>query len=169
MIRPVNTADALAISGIYNYYIANTVVSFEEERVSAAEMENRIRNVTAKFPWFVWEDEGTVLGYAYVNTWKERVSYRYAVEDSLYVKNGMEGKGIGGKLFVHLLETVKQTDIHAVVAGITLPNDQSIALHEKFGFKKIAQFNEIGFKMNKWLDVGYWEKILWHHPKGVNK
>ncbi|GHV51671.1 N-acetyltransferase [Spirochaetia bacterium] len=160
MIRPVNPADALAISGIYNYYITNTVISFEEEPVSAAEMENRIRAVTAKFPWFVWEDEGTVLGYAYVNTWKERISYRYSVEDSLYLKNGMEGKGIGGKLLAHLLEAVKQTDIHAVVAGITLPNEASIAVHEKFKFKKIAQFNEIGFKMNKWLDVGYWELVL---------
>jgi phosphinothricin acetyltransferase len=160
MIRPVNTADALAVSGIYNYYVANTVVSFEEERVSAAEMENRIRKVTAKFPWFVWEEDGTVLGYTYVNTWKERIAYRYSVEDSLYVQNGRAGQGIGGKLFAHLLETVKQTDIHAVVGGITLPNERSIAIHEKFGFKKIAQFNEIGFKMNKWLDVGYWELVI---------
>ncbi|GHT93277.1 N-acetyltransferase [Spirochaetia bacterium] len=160
MLRPVKAADALAICGIYNYYIANTAVSFEERPVGTAEMETRIRNVTVKFPFFVWEDEGTVLGYTYVNTWKERISYRYSVENSLYVKNGMEGKGIGGKLFAHLLEAVKKTDIHAIVAGITLPNDASIAIHEKFGFKKIAQFNEIGFKMNKWLDVGYWELVL---------
>jgi phosphinothricin acetyltransferase len=160
LIRPVNAADALAICGIYNYYIANTVVSFEERPVSTAEMENRIRNVTAKFPWFVWEDDGAVLGYTYVNTWKERSSYRYSAENSLYVKNGMEGKGIGGKLFAHLLDAVKQTNIHAVVAGITLPNERSVAIHEKFGFKKIAQFNEIGFKADKWLDVGYWELVL---------
>ncbi|GHU72530.1 N-acetyltransferase [Spirochaetia bacterium] len=159
-IRPVKTSDALAICGIYNYYITNTVVSFEERPVGAAEMEGRIKNVTAKFPWFVWEEDGTILGYAYVNTWKERISYRYSVEDSLYIKNGMEGKGIGNKLFAHLLEAVKQTDIHVVVAGITLPNEASVAIHEKFGFKKIAQFNEIGFKMDKWLDVGYWELIL---------
>jgi phosphinothricin acetyltransferase len=160
MIRPVKPTDALAISGIYNYYIANTVITFEERPVGAAEMEKRIREIGAQFPFFVWEDEGTIQGYAYVNKWKERVSFRYSVEDSIYIRNGMEGKGIGRALFTHLLEAVKKTDIHAVVAGITLPNDRSIPLHEKFGFTKIGQFNEIGYKMNKWQDVGYWELIL---------
>lgn len=160
MIRPVNTADAPAICGIYNYYIVNTAISFEETPVSIAEMEDRIRTVTAKYPWFVWEEAGEVLAYAYVNTWKERIAYRYAAELSIYVKYGKEGRGLGKKLMARLLEAVKKTEIHALVAGITIPNERSIALHEKFGFQKIARFNEIGFKLDKWLDVGYWELVL---------
>jgi phosphinothricin acetyltransferase len=160
MIRPVNTADAPAIRGIYNYYIANTAITFEEEPVSLAEMERRIRDVTAKYPWFVREEAGELVAYAYVNKWKERAAYRYAAELSIYVKHGKEGQGMGGKLFAHLLEAVKKTEIHALVSGITIPNERSIRLHEKFGFRKIAQFNEIGFKMDTWLDVGYWELIV---------
>ncbi|MDR2258527.1 MAG: GNAT family N-acetyltransferase [Treponema sp.] len=160
MIRPVNAADAPAICGIYNYYIANTAISFEETPVSAAEMEDRIRTVTAKYPWFVREEAGEVLAYAYVNTWKERIAYRYAAELSIYVKYGKEGRGFGKKLMTRLLEAVKKTEIHALVSGITMPNDRSVALHEKFGFQKIAQFNEIGFKLDKWLDVGYWELVI---------
>jgi phosphinothricin acetyltransferase len=160
MIRPVKTADAPAICGIYNYYINNTVISFEEIPVSVGEMKNRIRDVTAQYPWFVWEEGGEVLAYAYVNKWKERSAYRFSAELSVYVRAGREGQGMGGKLMARLLEAVGKTEIHALVSGITLPNERSVALHEKFGFHKIAQFNEIGFKMNRRLDVGYWEFIV---------
>jgi phosphinothricin acetyltransferase len=103
---------------------------------------------------------GEILGYAYIYRWHERVAYCYSAEDSIYLKKGYERKGIGGKLFAHLLEEVKKTNIHALVSGITLPNERSVVLYEKFGFKKVAQFNKIGFKMDQWLDVGYWKLIL---------
>jgi phosphinothricin acetyltransferase len=163
MIRPVKTADAQAICGIYNYYIVHTAISFEEAPISAGDMERRIQDVAAKYPWFVWEEAGEIAAYAYVNTWKERIAYRYAAELSIYVKFGKEGHGIGGKLMAHLLEAVRKTNIHALVSGITLPNERSVTLHEKFGFRNIARFNEIGFKLNAWLDVGYWELII---PRG---
>jgi phosphinothricin acetyltransferase len=159
MIRPVKIEDAPVIRALYNYYIENTVITFEEIPISDEEMESRIKKVSAKYPWFVWEEADEILGYAYVNTWKERAAYRYAVEDSIYLKNDSFGKGIGRSLLTKLLEEVRKTEIHAIVAGITVPNDPSVKLHEKFGFKKIAQFNEIGFKQNRWLDVGYWELI----------
>jgi phosphinothricin acetyltransferase len=160
MIRPVKSNDALAICGIYNYYIKETVITFEETPVSIKEMEHRIRDVRAVYPWLVWEEEGALIGYAYVNKWKDRSAYGFSVEDSIYLKQGYEHKGLGRKLLTGLLDEVKKTNIHAVVAGITLPNEQSVGLHETLGFKKIAQFNEIGFKGNRWLDVGYWELLL---------
>jgi phosphinothricin acetyltransferase len=160
MIRPVNTADAPAICGIYNYYIANTAISFEEDPVSVAEMEDRIRTVTAEYPWFVREEGSETLAYAYVHKWQERMAYRYAAELSIYVKHGQEGRGMGRELMARLLEAVRETEIRALVSGITIPNDRSIALHEKFGFQKVARFNEIGFKLDQWLDVGYWELII---------
>ncbi|GHU83231.1 N-acetyltransferase [Spirochaetia bacterium] len=160
MIRPVNIKDAAAICGIYNHYVKNTVITFEEIPVSFKEMEGRIQTITAQYPWFVLEEAGDLAGYAYVNKWKDRPAYRHAAEVSVYLKTGREGQGLGTELFTRLLEAVGKTPIHAMVAGITLPNERSVALHERFGFKKIAEFNEIGFKLGKWLDVGYWERLL---------
>lgn len=156
MIRPVTIQDAAAICGIYNYYVTNTVTTFEEAPVSVEEMEDRIREVIAQFAWFVWEEDGEVTGYTYIHRWKERAAYRFAVEDSIYLKQGYEGKGRGKKLLAALLESMGHTAIHTVVAGITLPNERSVALHEQFGFKAAARFPEIGYKADRWLDVGYW-------------
>jgi phosphinothricin acetyltransferase len=166
MIRAAKVGDAKSICGIYNYYVKTAAITFEEIPVSINEMESRIRAVVAKYPWLVWEEEGEILGYAYVNTWKDRSSYRYSAEDSIYTKEGAQGRGIGKKLMAALLEETRQTEIHALVAGITLPNEQSVGLHEKFGFKKIAEFVEIGYKMNRWLNVGYWQLILGERQKG---
>jgi phosphinothricin acetyltransferase len=164
MIRLVKPGDAAVIVNIYNYYIKNTVITFEEMPVSVNEMEARIRKIAAQYPWLVWEEAGDVAGYAYVNTWKDKSAYRLAAELSIYIKNGFRGKGMGRELLSRLLEEVRKTNIHVLVSGITLPNEASVALHEKFGFKETARFNEIGFKMDKWLDVGYWELIL---PRGA--
>jgi phosphinothricin acetyltransferase len=169
MIRPVSHADAAAICDIYNYYIENTAVSFEEKPLRFDEMEERIRKISAKYPYLVWEEEGAVPGdtnpggingYAYINTWRERSAYRFAAEVSIYLRDGFQGRGMGKELMARLLDEARKTDIHALVAGITLPNERSVALHEKFGFRKTARFAEVGYKFNKWLDVGYWELLI---------
>jgi phosphinothricin acetyltransferase len=165
MIRPVRCADTAAICRIYNYYVENTVITFDETPVKAEIMEEHIRKITAHFPWFVWEEGGKIAGYAYLHPWKERWAYRFSTEDSIYLTQEAQGKGVGEKLLSRLLGEVKKTEIHTVVAGITLPNEKSIGLHEKFGFKKTAHFPEIGYKLGKWLDVGYWELILPHVPE----
>ena len=150
----------MAICAIYNHYVKNTTISFEEQPVSINEMERRVRSITAQYPWLVWEAKDEILGYAYVNTYKERSAYRYSAELSVYLKNGMEGKGMGSGLLARLFEELRKTEIHALVSGITLPNERSVALHEKFGFTKTAHFREVGFKMGRWRDVGYWELLL---------
>jgi phosphinothricin acetyltransferase len=160
MIRPVKSEDASAICTIYNYYVKETAITFEEMPVAIREMEKRIKETSADYPWLVYDDGIYVLGYAYVNKWKERSAYRYSVETTVYVKQGHEGEGIGTSLYTPLLEAAKKKGAHAAVACITLPNKRSVALQEKFGFKKVARFNEIGFKLGKWQDVGYWELLL---------
>lgn len=160
MIRSVKTSDAQAMCDIYNHYIKDTAVSFEETPVSLQEMEARIRNISDAYPWLVWEENRIPIGYAYVNKWKERSAYRFSVEDSIYLKQGHEHQGIGKRLLAGLLDEVRKTGIHAVIAGITLPNKESVALHETFGFKKAAHFEKVGFKFEQWLDVGYWELIV---------
>ena len=165
MIRFASPDDAAAICSIYNYYVENTTVSFEEVPVRTAEMEERIRKIGSKYPYLVWQETdsanaGDINGYAYVNTWRERSAYRYSAETSIYLRDGFQRKGIGNKLMEKLLEEVRKTEIHTLVAGITLPNDGSVGLHEKFGFKRTACFSEIGRKFGKWIDVCYWQLIL---------
>jgi phosphinothricin acetyltransferase len=160
MIRTVKPGDAAAIANIYNYYVKNTAITFEEIPVSINEMGERIRAVVSKYPWLVWEEDGEVTGYAYVSAWKERISFRFSAEVSIYIRKESQGKGVGRELFGRLLDAARKTNIHALVSGITLPNEASVALHEKFGFTLIARFNEIGYKLDRWLDVGYWELIL---------
>ena len=160
MIRPVKKGDASALCTIYNHYVRETAATFEESPVAIKEMERRIEEIGAAYPWLVYDDGLYVLGYAYVNRWRDRSAYRYSAETTVYVKTGNEGKGIGTALYTPLVEAAQKAGLHALVAGITLPNKASVALHEKFGYKKIARFNEIGFKQNRWLDVGYWELIL---------
>jgi phosphinothricin acetyltransferase len=160
MVRSVKKEDASAICSIYNHYVRETAITFEEVPVSINEMEGRIRTINADYPWFVFDDGVYITGFAYVSKWKERSAYRFSAEITVYIKEGHEGKGIGTELYNHLIEAARKKNIHALVAGIALPNERSIALHEKFGFTKIAQFNEIGFKQDKWIDVGYWELVL---------
>lgn len=160
MIRPVRSDDAAAICDIYNYYIDNTIITFEEEQVEPAEMKDRILQITKKLPWIVFEKDDMVAGYAYASEWKSRCAYKHSLETTVYLRQGMEGNGIGSKLYAELIEWLRKEKYHAAIGGISLPNDASIALHEKFGFKKIGQFVEVGYKFDKWIDVGYWELLL---------
>jgi phosphinothricin acetyltransferase len=139
----------------------NTVITFEEEAVPVEEMAQRIQEVLAAGrPWFVWEENGRVLGYAYASGWKSRCAYRYAVESSIYLDKDATGRGLGTRLYVALIDALRAKKIHSIIGGIALPNPASIALSEKLGFQKIGQFKEVGWKFNQWIDVGYWELIL---------
>lgn len=160
MIRIVELKDAKEICEIYNYYITNSIVTFEEEIVAVSEMKNRIENITAKLPWIVYEENGEVLGFAYASEWKSRCAYKHSVESTVYLRQGATKKGIGSKLYDELINRLRKMKIHAVIGGIALPNESSIVLHEKFGFEKIGQFKEVGYKFEKWIDVGYWELML---------
>ena len=160
-IRPASAADGEALARIYNPYIRDTVVTFEEEPVSGAAMAARVTEVAAlSLPWLVAERGGRVLGYAYATRWKTRASYRYSSETAVYLEPGQSGNGYGYQLYMAMLEALSSTGIHAAIGGIALPNAASVALHEKSGFTKVAQFPEVGFKLGRWVDVGYWQKLL---------
>ena len=160
MIRVCTSADAAAIAEIYNHYVRETVITFEETPVSAAEMAQRIAQVGERFPWLVWEESGAVVAYAYATEWKPRASYRFSVESTVYVEAEHQGRGFGSKVYYALLEELGRRDLHSIVGGIALPNPASVALHEKLGFEKIAHFAEVGWKFDRWVDVGYWQLLL---------
>lgn len=160
MIRPVKESDAETITGIYNHYVAETVITFEEKEVGIKEMKDRIRKISSVYPFLVYEEEGNVKGYAYVSTWNTKMAYRYTAEVTIYMDKSFIGYGIGSLLFNALLQEVRKTALHALVSLITLPNENSIRLHEKFGFKQNACYKEVGYKFGQWLDVGNWELLL---------
>ena len=160
-IRNVLPVDSAEIARIYNYYIANTIVTFEEEAVSGDIIGERIDEAhRSQLPWLVAEQDGRILGYSYASKWKGRSAYRFSAEVTVYIGHDHVGKGIGLRLYSRLLPALKSQGIHVAIGGIALPNDASIKLHEKMGFLKAAQFNEVGFKFKRWIDVGYWQRIL---------
>lgn len=161
MIRPVKHADASQICAIYNHYIETSVISFELAPVSVEQMAQRIEQIaTMGLPWLVATDGEQLLGYAYATTWKARFAYRFSVEITVYLALQGTAKGVGTALYQALFEVLEAKQIHAVVACIALPNAHSVALHEKFGMRKVGHFEEVGQKFDSWLDVGYWQVNL---------
>jgi len=159
-MRPCTTSDAAAIAAIYNHYVRETVITFEETPVAAEEMAARIAKLLPRFPWLVAEDNGAIVAYAYAAPWKERSAYRFALESTIYCAPSHMGRGIGTDLYRALLTTLRTGDFHTVIGGVALPNPASVALHEKLGFKKVAQFAEVGYKLGRWVDVAYWQLPL---------
>lgn len=161
MIRPATPSDADAIARIYNHYVLDTIVTFEEQPVSVQEMAERISEVAAAaLPWLVAEEAGQVIGYAYASKWKGRCAYRYSVESTVYLEPNAAGKGHGTRLYEQLFALLRARGVHVVIGGIALPNAASIALHEKLGMRQAGLFSEVGFKFEKWIDVGYWQITL---------
>lgn len=160
LIRDVLASDSKCIAEIYNYYILNTIITFEEEAISSGEIENRIEKVTKAYPWIVLEDEGKLIGYAYGSQFRVRNAYRFSTETTIYLDISTTGKGYGLKLYSELLLKLKQSGYNMALGVIGLPNEPSIKLHEKVGFIKVGHLNESGFKFNKWIDVGFWQLDL---------
>ncbi len=160
-IRDATGEDAAAIAAIYNPYILDSTISFEEAAVTAADMAARIAGVQdGGLPWLVLEHDGVIAGYAYATRWRVRHAYRFAVETSVYLAQGQGGQGSGTALYEALLARLRAVGCHMAIGGIAQPNPASVALHEKLGYKKVAHFSEVGFKFDRWIDVGYWELQL---------
>ena len=160
-IRAAEERDAAAIAELYNHYVSRSVITFEEEPVTPGEIARRVAEVrSASLPWLIAEEGSRVTGYAYAAPWKTRTAYRYSVEITVYIDPACAARGIGSLLYGQLIPMLQAQHIHAVIGGIALPNQASVALHEKFGFRKVAEFREVGFKFDRWIDVGYWERTF---------
>lgn len=160
MIRTATNADAPAVCAIYNHYITASDATMEESPIDAGEMSRRMAAITTAWPWLVAEVEGAVIGYAYANQWKPRSGYRHAVESTVYLAPAHVGHGFGTALYQSLIGILGERHVHCAIAGISLSNTASIALHEKFGFRKVGQFHENGIKFGRWIDVGYWQRMF---------
>lgn len=160
-IRPADNADAPAIAAIYNPYITDSCITFEEVPVTPADITERMQQVQQQgLPYLVACRDGQVMGYCYATPWRVRSAYRFSVEVTVYLPSDAHGQGIGTALYQALLSQLTVAGYHLAIGGITLPNDKSVALHEKLGFSQVAHFSEVGFKQGAWRDVGYWQRKL---------
>jgi phosphinothricin acetyltransferase len=143
MIRQATTDDAAQICEIYNHYVLETRITFEEQPVALDEMIQRIQAALQRLPWLVVEEDRRLIGYCYASKWKGRCAYRYSVESTVYLRPDAVGKGVGSRLYDALLAELRQLQFHTVIGGIALPNPASVALHEKFGFARVVELGSL--------------------------
>ncbi len=161
LIRLAREEDAATIASIYRHYVDRTPISFEDSPPDAAEMKRRILGERPGYhPWFVAEEGERLLGYAASSPFRSRSAYRWTVETGIYLAADAGGRGIGRELLTTLLGVLERQGYVAAIGAIALPNEASVALHEKLGFIYAGTYRGVGFKLGEWLDVGLWEKEL---------
>lgn len=162
-IRPADIVDAAACAAVYAPYVEQSVISFEEIPPDAAAMAGRMLD-QPRLPWLVAIRAGAVVGYAYASRHRARRAYRWSAEVSVYLQGTEHGRGTGRALYAELLNVVRDLGYVRALAGITLPNDKSIGLHQALGFTPIGVFTGVGFKFGAWHDVGWWQLTLSDAP-----
>jgi phosphinothricin acetyltransferase len=161
LIRDADSArDAAACAAIYAPFVTDTVISLEEIAPTATEFVDRIAATTQTHPWLVAEDEDEVVGFAYATRHRERASYRWATDVTVYVTPARHRGGVGRALYETLFELLAAQGFRIACAGVTLPNEASVGLHEALGFKYVGVYRRIGFKFGAWRDVGWWQLDL---------
>ena len=158
IVRVATVADAEAIAEIYTPFVLDSAISFEETPPSAQEMARRITATLPTHPFLVFEDVAGQIGYAYAGAHGPRAAYRWSCNVSVYVALGAHRRGVGRALYTKLFDLLGRQGFHSLFAGITLPNDKSVGLHEAMGFTHLGTYRQVGFKHGAWHDVGYWRR-----------
>jgi L-amino acid N-acyltransferase YncA len=159
-IRLAKTDDAEGILAIYAPYISNTSFTFETEVPSKTDFQKRISDYLINWPWLVCEIDGIIAGYAYGAKYRERTAYQWCVESSIYIHDDFQKQNIGKALYTALIEILKQQGYRNVYAVINLPNDKSVRFHESCGFTYFATYENVGYKLGKWKNVGWWQLVI---------
>jgi L-amino acid N-acyltransferase YncA len=160
MIRTATGSDAESILEIYAPYIENTSYTFETEVPTVESFQERINSYLQSWPWLVCEIDGVVAGYAYGSKHRERIAYQWSVECSVYIHDDFQRAGVGRALYTGLIDLLKLQGFRNLYAVINLPNERSVAFHEKIGFEYFAVYKNVGYKLGKWKNVGWWQLQL---------
>ena len=160
MIRPALESDLPAILAIYGPYILHSTATFEYEVPSLPTFTDRFRGITAQFPWLVWEEDGSILGYAYASHPYTRAAYSWCAEPTVYLRPEAQGRGIAARLYRELEELLLKQGYQVLYALVTEENVRSVRFHEKQGYEIRAHFPNCGFKFGRWLGLYWLEKRL---------
>ena len=160
MIRPATEKDVPEILEIYAPYVENTTVSFEYDVPCRRTFLQRFYDITAQFPWLVWEEDGRILGYAYASPPYTRAAFSWCAEPSIYLRQEARGKGIGKKLYAVLEKILELQGYQVLYALITAENLDSIAFHRKMAYEIQAEFPDCGYKFGRWLGLVWMEKRI---------
>jgi L-amino acid N-acyltransferase YncA len=163
-IRDATPADAAALLRIYRPFVLETAVSFEAEAPSVAEFEERIAKALGHWCWLVAENDQGPIGYAYATAHRPREAYRWSVETSAYIDSAHRGQGVGKTLYRQLIPSLRAKGYCSAYAGIALPNEASVALHQSVGFTSVGVFERAGWKFGRWHDVSWWQLALRDAP-----
>jgi L-amino acid N-acyltransferase YncA len=155
-IRFATPTDASAVLEIYGPFCEDSAISFETERPTVTEIEDRIRKIVQRFPWLICENEKVVLGYVYASPHRERAAYRWAVDVAIYISEKHRGQGVGTALYTALFKLLRIQGYFKAYAGITLPNPASLRLHQRLGFEPVGIYKQVGYKADAWHDVSWW-------------
>ena len=159
MVRPAAPGDAAACAAIYAPFVERSWISFELEPPDEAEMARRVAEYGASHGWLVAEVGGKVVGYAYGSPHRSRAAYASSCDVAVYVDPAHNRRGIGRALYGDLFARLAE-NYHTAFAGIALPNEASVGLHEAVGFVPVGIYREVGWKMDGWRDVGWWQRLL---------
>ena len=160
VIRLATAGDAGALAALYAPFVVDAATSFELEPPSSDEIARRIESISRYAPWLVWEDAGRIAGYAYASRHRERAAYQWSVDVSAYVDPAWHRRGIGRALYAALLRCLERQGFYRAYAGITLPNAASVGLHSAMGFSIVGVYRGVGYKLNRWHDVAWYERAL---------
>ena len=171
MIRPATEKDIPEILSIYGPYVETSTATFEYDVPCLRSFTQRFYDITAQFPWLVWEEDGKILGYAYASAPYSRAAYRWCAEPSIYLRPEATGKGIGQKLYAVLEWILDKQGYQVLYALVTTENSGSIRFHEKMGYFSRVDFTDCGYKFGRWLGVTWMEKRIKsvHSPNGFPK
>ncbi|MDN4483367.1 GNAT family N-acetyltransferase [Demequina lignilytica] len=168
MIRTASAAtDSARLAEIYNHYVVHDTATFETEPVTADAMWARVEAIQGRgLPWLVAEDSGSVVGYAYAGPYRDRAAYRHTLESTVYLDHQARRGGWGTALYTELLDRLRRLDgsahapVHSVLGVLALPHPGSVALHERLGFEHVGTVAQAGYKLDRWIDVGFWQLVL---------
>ncbi|GAA4281572.1 GNAT family N-acetyltransferase [Gaetbulibacter aestuarii] len=161
MIRPFKINDIPELLEMYNYFVLNSTATFDIEPLSLDAFTEKVTRIDKEYPFLVFEENNEILGYAYGSKFRPKPAYNTTVESTVYVKQNTHRKKIGSLLYEALLKQLKDAKFHVVLGVLTLPNDASVRLHEKFGFKQVGYLKQVGYKFDTWLDVGFYQLDLY--------
>jgi phosphinothricin acetyltransferase len=174
-IRLATRIDCIEILKIYQYYVLNTAITFEYDVPSLEEIENRMKSIQSKYPYLVAEENNQLVGYAYANDFRHKSAYQWSPESTIYIHKDFHRNGIGKALYIKLFEALKKQGFYNVFGGVSLPNEASVKLHQRLGFKEIGVYENIGYKFGKWHSTKWFQLVLNKHetnpspPKNISE